>query len=85
MILLSPALPPLSGKKVAVIGGGPAGISVAWQLRLKGHEAVVFDNSPALGGKIAAAIPSSRIPQEVFDKEIERVRQVIPHVHLQQL
>jgi NADPH-dependent glutamate synthase beta subunit-like oxidoreductase/glutamate synthase domain-containing protein 3/Pyruvate/2-oxoacid:ferredoxin oxidoreductase delta subunit len=80
-----PELPPLSGKKVAVIGGGPAGISVAWQLRLKGHEAVVFDNSPTLGGKIAAAIPSSRIPQEVFEKEIERVRQVIPHVHLQQL
>lgn len=79
-----PELPPLSGKKIAVIGGGPAGISVAWQLRRKGHEAVVFDSAPRLGGKIAASIPESRIPRDVFEKEIERVAQVIPHVHLQQ-
>ncbi len=80
-----PELPPLSGKKVAVIGGGPAGISVAWQLRLKGHEAVVYDTGKTLGGKIAGSIPHSRIPKEIFDKEIERVSQVISHVHLQQL
>jgi NADPH-dependent glutamate synthase beta subunit-like oxidoreductase/glutamate synthase domain-containing protein 3/Pyruvate/2-oxoacid:ferredoxin oxidoreductase delta subunit len=80
-----PELPPLSGTKVAVIGGGPAGISVAWQLRLKGHEAVVYDNARTLGGKIAASIPESRIPGEVFDKELERINQVIPQVHLQQL
>lgn len=80
-----PELPPLSGKKVAVIGGGPAGISVAWQLRLKGHEAVVYDTAKTLGGKIAASIPSSRIPEEIFGKEIERINKVISHVHLQQL
>jgi NADPH-dependent glutamate synthase beta subunit-like oxidoreductase/glutamate synthase domain-containing protein 3/NAD-dependent dihydropyrimidine dehydrogenase PreA subunit len=80
-----PDLPPLSGKKVAVIGGGPAGISVAWQLRLKGHQAVVYDTADTLGGKIAASIPQSRIPKEVFDKEIERIEKVISHIHLQQL
>lgn len=80
-----PELPPLSGKKVAVIGGGPAGISVAWQLRLKGHEPVVYDNAKTLGGKIAASIPTSRIPKEVFDQEIQRISKVISHVHLQQL
>jgi NADPH-dependent glutamate synthase beta subunit-like oxidoreductase/NAD-dependent dihydropyrimidine dehydrogenase PreA subunit len=80
-----PDLPSLSGKKVAVIGGGPAGISVAWQLRLKGHEAVVYDTAKTLGGKIAASIPSSRIPEEIFGKEIERINTVISHVHLQQL
>ncbi|MBR9981871.1 MAG: FAD-dependent oxidoreductase, partial [Desulfatitalea sp.] len=79
-----PDLPPLSGKKIAVIGGGPAGISTAWQLRLQGHEAIVHDTAERLGGKIAAAIPESRIPGEVFEAEIERVRRVIPHVHLQQ-
>lgn len=79
-----PPLPPLSGKKVAVIGGGPSGISVAWQLRLKGHEAVVYDTAKTLGGKIAASIPGSRIPKEVFDQEIDRVGKVISHVHLQQ-
>jgi NADPH-dependent glutamate synthase beta subunit-like oxidoreductase/glutamate synthase domain-containing protein 3/Pyruvate/2-oxoacid:ferredoxin oxidoreductase delta subunit len=80
-----PELPPLSGKKVAVIGGGPSGISVAWQLRLKGHEAVVYDTAKELGGKISATIPQSRIPKEVFDQEIDRIHKVISHVHLQQL
>jgi NADPH-dependent glutamate synthase beta subunit-like oxidoreductase/glutamate synthase domain-containing protein 3/Pyruvate/2-oxoacid:ferredoxin oxidoreductase delta subunit len=79
-----PALPPLSGKRIAVIGGGPAGISTAWQLRRMGHEAVVFDTAPTLGGKIAAVIPHSRIPADVVAKELARVAEVIPHVHLQQ-
>ena len=79
-----PDLPPPSGKRVAVIGGGPAGISIAWQLRMKGHEAVVFDMGQTLGGKIASAIPGSRIPKEVVDAELERIRKTIPHVHLQQ-
>ena len=79
-----PDLPPLSGKRIAVIGGGPAGISTAWQLRRMGHEAVVFDNAPTLGGKIASVIPSSRIPPEVVEKELARAAEAIPHVHLQQ-
>ncbi|MEJ2639309.1 MAG: FAD-dependent oxidoreductase [Desulfosarcinaceae bacterium] len=80
----TPELPPESGHRVAVIGGGPAGISTAWQLRMQGHQAVVYDDAKMLGGKIAAVIPASRIPKEVFDTEIERVREVLPHVHLQQ-
>ena len=80
----TPDLPDLSGKRVAVIGGGPAGISIAWQLRLKGLEAVVYDDANVLGGKIASVIPGSRIPEEVVDKELARVQEVIPHVHLQQ-
>ncbi len=80
----TPDLPALSGKRIAVIGGGPAGISTAWQLRRLGHEAVVFDNHPTLGGKIASVIPSTRIPAEVVKKELDRAAEVIPHVHLQQ-
>ena len=79
-----PDLPELSGKRVAVIGGGPAGISIAWQLRLQGLEAVVYDEAEVLGGKMAAVIPTSRIPKEVVGKELARVRAAIPHVHLQQ-
>ena len=79
-----PELPPLSGRRVAVIGGGPAGISVAWQLRRAGHEATVFDMAERLGGKMSAVIPESRIPADVLDAELERVRAAIPHVHLQQ-
>ncbi|NNF98423.1 MAG: FAD-dependent oxidoreductase [Desulfobacteraceae bacterium] len=80
----TPELPGLSGKKVAVVGGGPAGLSTAWQLRLNGHEAIVFDTAPGLGGKIASAVPKTRIPDPVFNAEIERVKAVLPQVHLQQ-
>ncbi len=79
-----PDLPDLSGKRIAVIGGGPAGLSIAWQLRLKGHDSVVYDRSKSLGGKIAAVIPESRIPAEVLTSELERIRKVISHVNLQQ-
>nr|WP_321257537.1 FAD-dependent oxidoreductase [uncultured Pseudodesulfovibrio sp.] len=80
----APKLPELTGKRVAVIGGGPAGISVAWQIRMKGHEAVVFDMAKTLGGKIASAIPYSRVPKEIVEAEVERAAKVLPHVHLQQ-
>jgi NADPH-dependent glutamate synthase beta subunit-like oxidoreductase/glutamate synthase domain-containing protein 3/NAD-dependent dihydropyrimidine dehydrogenase PreA subunit len=79
----TPKLPDSSGKKVAVIGGGPAGLSVAWQLRLSGHEATVFDMSETLGGKIVSVIPESRVPEEVLAHELKRVGEVIPHVRLQ--
>jgi len=79
-----PELPPVSGTRIAVVGGGPAGISVAWQLRQQGHEAIVYDMSEKLGGKIASVIPESRIPKAVVSAELERIRKVIPHVHLQQ-
>ncbi len=79
-----PQMPPESGKKIAVIGGGSGGISVAWQLRQKGHEAIIYDTSKTLGGKIMSVIPGTRIPEEVITAEIERIKEVIPHVHLQQ-
>ncbi len=78
-----PELPALSGKKIAVIGGGPAGLSIAWQLRQKGHEAVIHDTSKALGGKITSAIPESRIPGDVLSAELERIGNLIPSVHLE--
>ncbi|ROQ90266.1 FAD-dependent oxidoreductase, partial [Desulfosoma caldarium] len=79
-----PPVEPLSGKKVAIIGAGPAGLSVAWQLRRLGHEAVLYDRAPELGGKITAAVPKTRIPDEVVQAELECLRSVLPHVHLQQ-
>jgi NADPH-dependent glutamate synthase beta subunit-like oxidoreductase/NAD-dependent dihydropyrimidine dehydrogenase PreA subunit len=79
-----PELPPLTGKRIAVIGGGPAGISLAWQLRRQGHEGVLFDMEKSLGGKIQSTIPQSRIPEEIVSGELARVRKVLPHVYLQQ-
>lgn len=74
-----PKLPKLSGKKVAVVGGGPAGMSVAWQLRLRGHQAVIYDDQPGLGGKIRAAIPRSRIPSSVLDGELAKMEELLSH------
>ncbi|MFO8031239.1 MAG: FAD-dependent oxidoreductase [Desulfohalobiaceae bacterium] len=80
----APALPELSGSKVAVIGAGPAGLSVAWQLRQKGHQAVVFDRSRNIGGKLKQIIPGSRIPEEVLDQELHRLQELLPKVELEQ-
>jgi len=79
-----PELPPLSGNRVAVLGGGPGGISAAWQLRLLGHEAVVYDEQERLGGKLVAVIPKTRIPQEVLETELARIEEVVLHVRLGQ-
>ncbi len=77
-----PVLPEKSGKKIAVIGGGPAGISIAWQLHQKGHEAIIYDMAEKLGGKIVSVIPENRIPKEVVEAELERAGKVIPRVNL---
>jgi NADPH-dependent glutamate synthase beta subunit-like oxidoreductase/Pyruvate/2-oxoacid:ferredoxin oxidoreductase delta subunit len=62
-----------SGKKVAVIGGGPAGLSAAYQLALKGHAVTIFDEREHLGGMMRYGIPGFRTPREVLDKEIQRI------------
>jgi NADPH-dependent glutamate synthase beta subunit-like oxidoreductase/glutamate synthase domain-containing protein 3/NAD-dependent dihydropyrimidine dehydrogenase PreA subunit len=79
-----PDLPPECDTKIAVIGGGPAGISVAWHLRQHGNQVTIYEVAKDLGGKITRVIPQSRIPIEVISKEIQRVKEVIPCVHLQQ-
>lgn len=60
------------GKKVAVIGGGPAGMNVAWQLSLAGIDTHIFEADSKLGGKLAQVIPWERLPQAIWDMEITR-------------
>ncbi|MGD9151506.1 MAG: FAD-dependent oxidoreductase [Desulfobacterales bacterium] len=79
-----PDLPPESDKKIAVIGGGPAGISVAWQLRQAGHQITIYEVAKKLGGKITRQIPESRIPKEIISEEMRRIEKVIPRINLQQ-
>lgn len=62
-----------TGRKVAVIGGGPAGLSCAFQLALKGHEVTVFDEHAQLGGMMRFGIPGFRTPRAVLDAEIQRI------------
>jgi NADPH-dependent glutamate synthase beta subunit-like oxidoreductase/Pyruvate/2-oxoacid:ferredoxin oxidoreductase delta subunit len=63
-----------SGKKVAVIGGGPGGLSAAWQLRLQGHAVTVFEADAEVGGKLRQAIPSERLPADALGSEIARIK-----------
>ncbi len=62
-----------TGKKVAVIGGGPAGLSCAYQLARRGHAVTIFDQHEALGGMMRYGIPGFRTPREVLDAEIQRI------------
>lgn len=62
-----------TGKKVAVIGGGPAGLALAYQLRKMGHGATVFDDHEHLGGMMRYGIPGYRSPRETLDGEINRI------------
>ena len=66
-------------EKIAIIGGGVAGISSAWQLIQKGFNVNIFDKEKILGGKMMHHIPESRIPKKILKKEIERVSKTVPY------
>jgi len=68
---LKPAEP--TGKKVAVIGAGPSGLSIAYFLALKGHKVVVFDSLPGGGGMMRIGPPLYRLPIEAIDKDVNHI------------
>jgi len=64
---------PETGKKVAIVGGGPAGLSAAYQLRRKGHAVTLFDDHAELGGMAKYGVPGYRLPRKHLDGEIDRI------------
>ncbi len=65
-----PELKPATGKKVAVVGAGPAGLSAAYYLLVDGHEVDVFEAMPKPGGMLRYGIPEYRLPKNVVDAEV---------------
>ncbi|MBU1740210.1 MAG: FAD-dependent oxidoreductase, partial [Proteobacteria bacterium] len=73
-----------TGKRVAVIGAGPAGLAAAFYLRQKGHAVTVFEAMPLAGGMMRYGIPSYRLPDVVLDKEINDIEATGVQIRLNQ-
>ncbi len=68
-------------EKVAVVGSGPAGLTVAYYLRLKGYQIALFEALPELGGMLRVGIPDYRLPPELLDREIGHIVNLGIEVH----
>ncbi|MCI9022045.1 MAG: FAD-dependent oxidoreductase [Eubacterium sp.] len=68
-----PACAEPTGRRVAVIGGGPAGMTAAYFLQLMGHQAVVFEEKPQLGGMLRYGIPNYRFPRERLQEDLDAI------------
>ena len=71
-----PTIPPATGKKVAIIGSGPAGITAAADIRRDGHEVVVFEAFHKAGGVMVYGIPEFRLPKSIVTEEIEQLKKM---------
>ena len=70
------APPALTGKRVAVVGAGPAGLSAAYHLRRFGHEVTILEAGPLAGGMMRFGIPKYRLPRDILDAEIRRIEEM---------
>ena len=80
--LALPELLPSSGKKVAVVGGGPAGLTVAADLIQYGHRVVIFEALHEMGGVLSYGIPEFRLPKEIVEREIGYLRKLGVEMHV---
>jgi NADPH-dependent glutamate synthase beta subunit-like oxidoreductase/ferredoxin len=72
----TPPRSPSTGKSVAIIGAGPAGLAAAYYLLQRGHDCTLFDAHPLPGGMLRYGIPANRLPKDALDAEIETVRRL---------
>jgi len=73
-----------TGKRVAVVGAGPAGLSCAHDLALLGHDVVIFDAASVAGGMLRLGVPEYRLPRELIDLEVQSVLALGPSLKLNQ-
>lgn len=73
-----------TGKRVAVVGAGPSGLSCAHDLALLGHEVTLFEAASVAGGMLRLGVPEYRLPREVIDLEIEAILALGPQLELNQ-
>ncbi len=73
-----------NGKKIAVVGGGPAGLSCAYFSALKGYEVHIFEAQEKAGGMLRYGIPAYRLPKDILDKEIENIEKMGVKFHYSQ-
>ncbi len=73
-----------TGKRIAIIGGGPCGLTAAYYLRRLGHHPVIFEAKPALGGMARYGIPEYRLPKKTLDFEINKILELGVEVHYNQ-
>ena len=67
---------PGTDQKVAVIGGGPAGLTAAYYLAKQGHRVTIFEELPKAGGMLQYGIPAYRLPREIVDEEIAEIEKI---------
>jgi glutamate synthase (NADPH/NADH) small chain len=84
-LIEKPQIPPPNGKKVAVIGAGPSGITVAGDLILLGYDVTIFEAFHKPGGVLMYGIPEFRLPKEIVEKEIDYIRQLGVKIELNQV
>jgi len=71
-----PDIPSSTGRKVAVVGGGPAGLTVAGDLILRGHKVTIFEALHKLGGVLTYGIPEFRLPKAIVNREVEYLKKL---------
>ena len=71
-----PEIAPSTGKKVAIVGSGPAGLSCAGDLAMKGHEVVVFEALHEIGGVLVYGIPEFRLPKQIVRNEVDNMQKL---------
>jgi len=72
---------PNTGKKVAIIGAGPGGLSAAWFLQQKGHQCDIYEAAPQSGGWLRYGIPEYRLPNDILDKEVAAITELGVNIH----